>query len=189
MADPTGGGARRVGPDGLALRELSNRRRPRKAPSRLEVPAPPSPARGPERQLVGGALSPPRLPPGDPTPQTPPPIGSPARVPPPAPRTRKPPSGTGPTPQTERRRESSRGATGPHGGRMGRGTSRTRVPPSPSQDAASRPPPPRRPRARPGRAPTHTHPRARAGGRAGRARTRASPLPRPSSYPSFRLAL
>lgn len=40
------------------------------------------------------------------------------------------------------------------------------------------------PRARPGRAPTHP---SRAV--AGRARTRASLLPRPCSYPSFRLAL
>lgn len=51
------------------------------------------------------------------------------------------PPGRDRRPPTKLRRESSRGATGPHG--RVEGASRTRVPPSPSQDAASRPPPPR----------------------------------------------
>lgn len=183
---PKGGGSQRVTPARLAEPPAL-----RRAPPRGFKPPPPGGAQpigsstttvtspGPERQLLGGARPALRVSPGDQTPllhlhprsqlasrrqlraggELPP--GLDRRTPPPI-------SCAGRVP----------------GARRGRaGTGRTRVPKSPPRDAALRPPPPRSPgTARP--APTHP---SRAV--AGRARTRASLLPRPCSYPSFRLAL
>lgn len=136
---------------------------------------------GPERQLLGGALSSPRLP------RRPDPTNSTSdRDPNSRPAASSSPTeislrdGTdAPRPSCAARvRGARRGRTGGWRGRAEPASLRVR-PRTRRRDHLRL-----APRARPGRAPTHP---SRA--RAGRARTRASLLPRPSSYPSFRLAL
>lgn len=134
---------------------------------------------GPERQLLGGALRPPRLPrSSDPTNSTS--DQTPTRVLPPAPRTRKSPSRTGPTPPDQAAPREFEGRDGAARGDGGGGQNLRPSESVPGRGAATTSASP----VGHGRAPTHP-PRALAG----RARTRASLLPRPSSYPSFRLAL
>lgn len=150
--------------DGRRPRELSNRR-PGKALRRLEVALRPSPAQG---QTGNSSVKPSSESPGTR------PLNSTSRrglhpVPPPA-VSKQRRLEEGPTPPTGLRCATSRGATSQRGAAV-------RVTPRRPRDVPRRPTPPR---------PVPTHPALR-GRRSGR--DRASPLPRPRSYPSFRLAL